>query len=158
MKKPSSFGIILISIISIVGLVGCSTSPSTILKKEKVKDIQIEKNAEQQLKADLDINYGNVYITGGAKDLVNGDITYNINKLKPKVKYKSKKHKGKLSINQPKKGGIDITKGSLKNDWDLQLTNDVPLDRKSTRLNSSHVAISYAVFCLKKKKKKNNYN
>src|SRR5690349_24217758 len=32
---------------------------------------------------------------------------------------------------------------------------DVPVgDRKSTRLNSSHVEISYAVFCLKKKKKK----
>src|SRR5437660_5062461 len=30
------------------------------------------------------------------------------------------------------------------------------LDRKSTRLNSSHVAISYAVFCLKKKKKRKN--
>src|SRR3989442_9439231 len=29
-------------------------------------------------------------------------------------------------------------------------------DRKSTRLNSSHVRISYAVFCLKKKKKKTN--
>src|SRR6266487_880687 len=29
-----------------------------------------------------------------------------------------------------------------------------PLDRKSTRLNSSHPSISYAVFCLKKKKKK----
>src|SRR5439155_3583977 len=29
---------------------------------------------------------------------------------------------------------------------------DVRADRKSTRLNSSHVAISYAVFCLKKKK------
>src|SRR5690349_23383799 len=28
------------------------------------------------------------------------------------------------------------------------------VDRKSTRLNSSHVEISYAVFCLKKKKKK----
>src|SRR5438067_12562488 len=28
-----------------------------------------------------------------------------------------------------------------------------PADRKSTRLNSSHVSISYAVFCLKKKKK-----
>src|SRR5690349_23937544 len=28
-------------------------------------------------------------------------------------------------------------------------------DRKSTRLNSSHVEISYAVFCLKKKKNKN---
>src|SRR6266511_6147095 len=29
-------------------------------------------------------------------------------------------------------------------------------DRKSTRLNSSHVKISYSVFCLKKKKKQNN--
>src|SRR2546426_5940632 len=29
-------------------------------------------------------------------------------------------------------------------------------DRKSTRLNSSHLVISYAVFCLKKKKKKRN--
>src|SRR5450830_2089228 len=32
------------------------------------------------------------------------------------------------------------------------------IDRKSTRLNSSHVSISYAVFCLKKKKKKNKQN
>src|SRR5690349_23112559 len=31
-------------------------------------------------------------------------------------------------------------------------------DRKSTRLNSSHVEISYAVFCLKKKKKKTKKN
>src|SRR3712207_8323523 len=30
------------------------------------------------------------------------------------------------------------------------------VDRKSTRLNSSHANISYAVFCLKKKNKKNN--
>src|SRR5689334_24457491 len=32
-----------------------------------------------------------------------------------------------------------------------------PPDRKSTRLNSSHSSISYAVFCLKKKKKTKNY-
>src|SRR2546422_6224075 len=33
-------------------------------------------------------------------------------------------------------------------------TEDLVLDRKSTRLNSSHGYISYAVFCLKKKKNK----
>src|SRR5690348_17798279 len=33
--------------------------------------------------------------------------------------------------------------------------NQPVLDRKSTRLNSSHPSISYAVFCLKKKKQKN---
>src|SRR5256885_4980276 len=34
-----------------------------------------------------------------------------------------------------------------------QLGGEPNLDRKSTRLNSSHLVISYAVFCLKKKKK-----
>src|SRR5438445_5594916 len=33
--------------------------------------------------------------------------------------------------------------------------DDAAVDRKSTRLNSSHANISYAVFCLKKKKKNN---
>src|SRR5438067_10726187 len=36
----------------------------------------------------------------------------------------------------------------------LQIAQEHKADRKSTRLNSSHVSISYAVFCLKKKKKK----
>src|SRR2546427_7645763 len=38
----------------------------------------------------------------------------------------------------------------------LHATPDQRIDRKSTRLNSSHSQISYAVFCLKKKKKNNN--
>src|SRR6267142_4403480 len=38
------------------------------------------------------------------------------------------------------------------------LDNDPVLDRKSTRLNSSHMSISYAVFCLKKKKRKWNFH
>src|SRR5207302_1250246 len=40
--------------------------------------------------------------------------------------------------------------------WEPHLTRGLrSSDRKSTRLNSSHVKISYAVFCLKKKKHKN---
>src|SRR5258705_7945558 len=35
---------------------------------------------------------------------------------------------------------------------------DVRPDRKSTRLNSSHLGISYAVFCLKKKKRQSQQN
>src|SRR3989454_6577149 len=38
--------------------------------------------------------------------------------------------------------------------WEVRLAaSHEPGDRKSTRLNSSHLVISYAVFCLKKKKK-----
>src|SRR2546426_12745795 len=39
--------------------------------------------------------------------------------------------------------------------WIRKIAASKALDRKSTRLNSSHLVISYAVFCLKKKKKKN---
>src|SRR2546422_3763398 len=39
---------------------------------------------------------------------------------------------------------------------ETQATDSSRRDRKSTRLNSSHGYISYAVFCLKKKKKKNS--
>src|SRR5207302_8051408 len=46
---------------------------------------------------------------------------------------------------------IDTDPERFRNGW-------VHTDRKSTRLNSSHVKISYAVFCLKKKKKNKNKN
>src|SRR5690242_21046008 len=45
---------------------------------------------------------------------------------------------------------LDIVLGCGVNDF---FNPVIRLDRKSTRLNSSHMSISYAVFCLKKKKK-----
>src|SRR6266496_4254772 len=48
-----------------------------------------------------------------------------------------------------------LCSNSVQDAMDLALiAHAASLDRKSTRLNSSHVEISYAVFCLKKKKKK----
>src|SRR5438874_7420324 len=48
----------------------------------------------------------------------------------------------------------DVTEmRGLARQMSYQATHDAHLDRKSTRLNSSHVEISYAVFCLKKKRK-----
>src|SRR5688572_32325086 len=61
----------------------------------------------------------------------------------PKIVYL---HDGKLSISwEPRYPYRPRWAGQVK-------------DRKSTRLNSSHSQISYAVFCLKKKKKQNKRN
>src|SRR5437868_14003928 len=49
---------------------------------------------------------------------------------------------------------VRATVGHIMDLPEKKLGIDVEQDRKSTRLNSSHVSISYAVFCLKKKKKK----
>src|SRR3712207_6949082 len=43
-------------------------------------------------------------------------------------------------------------------EWTTSPSADSTQDRKSTRLNSSHANISYAVFCLKKKKKLSHIN
>src|SRR5256885_12950572 len=55
-----------------------------------------------------------------------------------------------LLDDQPERAGPAL---SAIKDASRQAISDVhSLDRKSTRLNSSHLVISYAVFCLKKKK------
>src|SRR5947199_8678295 len=53
----------------------------------------------------------------------------------------------------------EISEDMFRSYWSIVVENDSSsrkeIDRKSTRLNSSHLGISYAVFCLKKKKKHN---
>src|SRR3712207_8066934 len=57
-----------------------------------------------------------------------------------------------------RRGGISATAGGHGDARGLHGRHGAEpgLDRKSTRLNSSHANISYAVFCLKKKKNHNN--
>src|SRR2546427_2981764 len=59
--------------------------------------------------------------------------------------FRSPRHQRRLHIRDAVAGGAEIGIGAA-----------APGDRKSTRLNSSHSQISYAVFCLKKKKKPHN--
>src|SRR3712207_9060449 len=58
----------------------------------------------------------------------------------------------------PVDGRDDGRAGSRRGEgqYGCRLHSGLGRDRKSTRLNSSHANISYAVFCLKKKKNKNN--
>src|SRR5256885_8358544 len=48
--------------------------------------------------------------------------------------------------------GREVRRGDLNRYPTSSTSSGAPPDRKSTRLNSSHLVISYAVFCLKKKK------
>src|SRR5688500_19838828 len=52
--------------------------------------------------------------------------------------------------------GVQYLHDRAKQMMRMQSDRPIALDRKSTRLNSSHLVISYAVFCLKKKNKQRN--
>src|SRR3712207_8121460 len=58
------------------------------------------------------------------------------------------------AADSPTVGGRAVTDDQAVRDLDDALGS---IDRKSTRLNSSHANISYAVFCLKKNKKHHHY-
>src|SRR5688572_32738994 len=62
--------------------------------------------------------------------------------------------KGDVALDGKGKLELKANEISIEAQGGLKLKG-ATIDRKSTRLNSSHSQISYAVFCLKKKKKKN---
>src|SRR5690554_7489458 len=82
---------------------------------------------------------------------------------------RSQTRRGLLSVLQPsegektaQRGRVEVKtglRGAEEDGWRPQNPYRQPgaQDRKSTRLNSSHVRISYAVFCLKKKIKENKH-
>src|SRR5690554_7425907 len=103
-----------------------------------------------------------------AKMMFHGAVIYYLPEQSPALSYTEISKYNNL----PKNDSVKITEESLKkfkdnpviinafkrNQWKnptivADVTCSMYPDRKSTRLNSSHVRISYAVFCLKKKKK-----
>src|SRR5258708_28424309 len=80
----------------------------------------------------------NVYLTGGAvRDIISGFIIRDLDFSVQGSALKLQK---------------DFEKAGVTVEAVDEATRTLMLDRKSTRLNSSHQIISYAVFCLKKKK------
>src|SRR5256886_8274652 len=59
-----------------------------------------------------------------------------------------------LNLEQDQVGAVLLGDDKLIKEGDIVKRTNRITDRKSTRLNSSHSQISYAVFCLKKKKKR----
>lgn len=99
-------------------------------KKEMFSTIKVEKDSAESLDVHLKVDYGEVNISSGAAEWVDGAIHYNYTALEPKVKYRLTRNKGKLAIDQPKLRKSTLKKGELENVWDLKLTNELPMDVK----------------------------
>jgi hypothetical protein len=109
---------------NLLWMAGCS---SVVLGKEQDSSIQIEKEKAKQLDITLNVGAGQLNVSEGAKDWVEGEIQYNVDDLKPKVSYKRSGDIGKVVIEQSKKDFSGIKIGSVKNEWDLELSDAVPM-------------------------------
>lgn len=96
--------------------------------KASGNDILIEKDSAEALDVDIDFGIGNLFIEGGSREWVSGEFTYNHKKLEPKVTYKTRKDIGIVKIKQGSGTIFGFNKRKVDNEWDLQLTNDIPID------------------------------
>ena len=93
--------------------------------QEESKSVAL-KNADS-VSPQLKMGAGELHITGGADQLMEGDFSYNVSEWKPKVSYDVSGGKGELLVKQ---GGANS--GSLgakaRNEWDISMNDEVPTD------------------------------
>jgi predicted membrane protein len=123
MKKNIVVGLLISA--HLLWVAGCS---SVVLGKEINSKIEIKKDKAELLDIKLNVGAGQLHVSEGAKGWVEGEILYNVDDLKPKVSYKRSGDTGKVVIEQSKKDLSGINIGSVKNEWDLELSNDVPIE------------------------------
>lgn len=123
MKKNVLVGLLISA--NLIWIAGCS---SVVQGKENDSKILIEKDRAKQLDITLNVGAGQLNVSEGAKEWVEGEIQYNVKDLKLIVEYEKSGNKGKAVIEQSKKDFSGIKLGNVKNEWDLQLSNDVLID------------------------------
>src|SRR5215217_7513363 len=84
------------------------------------------KNA-QSARAQLKMGAGELYLTGGADQLMEGEFSYNVADWKPKVNYDVSGDTGELMVKQGSAEGAGLS-GDARNEWNISLNDEVPTD------------------------------
>ncbi|MDM5350204.1 toast rack family protein [Lysinibacillus sphaericus] len=121
MKKLVGLGVVLGT--SVFVLSGCF---SFLPGKMQEETILVEKDKAKTLEVAIDLGVGEMNLTGGAKEWVEGKADYNIKKLAPQVNYDVSGDTGEVEIKH--KGSTKLGISNIKNTWDIQLNDDIPMD------------------------------
>ena len=108
---------------SLLVLTGCF---SFIPDKEKEETLSVKKDDVQKLDVEINLGVGELTVTRGAKEWLEGSAQYNINKLAPKIRYKQRGETGHLDIEH--KGSTKVRMGKIKNVWDIELNDEIPME------------------------------
>src|SRR5215207_6686331 len=81
----------------------------------------------QSARTQLKMGAGELNITGGADQLMEGEFSYNVSEWKPKVNYDVRDKKGELIVKQRSAEGAGLS-GDARNEWNISLNDEVPTD------------------------------
>ena len=89
--------------------------------------ISVDRDASEFLRVNLNMGAGNLNVSsGGPGKFLDGTLVYNVDSWKPAVQFSSSAGPGVLTVEQP--GSHHSHIGNLRYEWNLRLTNDIPID------------------------------
>lgn len=121
MKKLVGLGVVMGT--TALVLSGCF---SFIPNKMREEAILVEKDKVKALEVDIDLGVGEMNVSSGAKEWVEGNAEYNIKKLAPQVDYDVHGDTGEVEIKH--KGSTRLGLSNIKNTWAIQLNDSIPMD------------------------------
>ena len=80
----------------------------------------------KSVRVEIHMGAGEMKLTGGARELLEAEFSYNVARWKPEVEYSVSGERGLLTIRQPKRSGGPMGPGHYQ--WDLHFNNKVPLE------------------------------
>lgn len=106
----------------LIGSIGSCVNVGEL--KEETRTIPLGK--AEFVEAKLDIGTGELRVQGGARELMEGTFSYNVDRWKPAIDYHVLGGRGILEIEQGESSGMPV--GKAENKWDIYLSNDVPIE------------------------------
>src|SRR5215208_5538471 len=127
------YGVVVLSIVMMAAMVvlagACSTQGggSQQVGKMQHDSKSVDPKNADSARAQLKMGAGELNLTGGADQLMEGEFSYNVSKWKPKVSYDVSGKKGELVVEQGSANGGDLS-GGARNEWDIRLNDEMPTD------------------------------
>jgi hypothetical protein len=99
--------------------------------KENVGQVQNESRSvplgdTRSVDASIVMGVGELSVSGGANDLMNGNFIYNLDSWRPEIGYAVADEVGNLTIRQP--SSSTVPEGNARYEWYMRLNNDVPMN------------------------------
>src|SRR5215203_586054 len=128
------YGVVVLSLVMMgatAGLAGaCGMQPGggQQVGKMQRESQSIQAQNAQAVGADLKMGAGELNITGGAEQLMEGEFSYNVSEWKPKVSYDVSGEEGELIVKQGGANEGARLGGDARNEWDISFNDEVPTD------------------------------
>jgi N-terminal domain of toast_rack, DUF2154 len=111
----------------LAGACGTQRGGSQQVGKMQRESQSVSLENAQSARAELKMGAGELNITGGADQLMEGEFSYNVSEWKPKVSYDVSDQKGEIVVKQGGTEGVHLDADG-RNEWDIRLNDEVPTD------------------------------